>query len=98
MSDPGDEQTRCASHGHDTSCPGKAAGHNATDQPEMMSESPLTADADTGLASVTENAEAVTVMLATFVVPRFVVPLRSETDAAFPVHAALTAVKLTAVT
>src|SRR3954467_13689121 len=67
------------------------------DQPEMTTEIPLTADAATGAPRVTENALVATVMLATLVVPRFVVPLRSDTDAALPLHAALTPVKLTAV-
>lgn len=68
------------------------------DQPEMSRETPLTDAAATGLASGIENAPAVTVIEVTLAVPRAVVPLRSETDAALALHVALTPVKFTAVT
>jgi len=58
----------------------------------------LTDEAVTAAPKVTENALAATVMLATFVVPRLVVPLRSDTEAALALQAALTPVKFTAVT
>ena len=69
-----------------------------TDQPEMTRDRPLTDDAVIGAPSVIENAPAATVMLAAFVVPRFVVAFLSDTAADFALHAALTAVKFTPVT
>ena len=64
----------------------------------MISETPVTALAATGLPSVIENASAATVMEAELVVPRLVVPSRSDTEAALALRAASTLAKLPAVT
>ena len=64
----------------------------------MTNDKPLTDDAVTGAANVTVNAPPATVILATLVVPRLAVPLRSDTDAALALQAALTDEKFTAVT
>ena len=64
----------------------------------MTRDTPLTELAATGVPSVIEKALAATVIEAALTVARAVVPLRSVTDAALAVQAALTPEKLTAVT
>ena len=64
----------------------------------MTSDRPFTDSAVTGAARVIANALPLTVIEEAVVVPRFVVPLRSDTDAALALHAGFTPVKLTPVT
>lgn len=69
-----------------------------SDQPETIRETPLIEAAGTGLVTMIAKAPAVTVIEAALVVPRLVERLRTDTDAAFALHAAFTPVKLTAET
>ena len=64
----------------------------------MISETPVAKLASTGVPSVMENALVATVMVGAAVVASEVpAVLRRVTDAALPLQAALTPVKLTAV-